>query len=523
MMWRKIAIIGILGALAACNLSDDDPVVAVSNNTTTTNNNTTSGLCDPCGVCDDDTTNDCVQDCAGDFGGDATEDRCGTCDSDPANDCVQDCAGVYGGDSSEDNCGVCDADPANDCAVDCAGEFDGTAVLDMCGVCDSDPANECVQDCAGDFGGEAYIDLCGQCVGGSIGPVACSKAILPVIEDAYVMSNHPTANFGAADEVIVDQGTTETYLKFDLSTLPEGILIRGLKLKAVASESTDFGGTGDVGVYFSPDDSWSESWITYNRKPRFSEMSLASWNVTGSTTDVELEVLDAPGLIERVQSQLVGDKTVTFVLASQGFSSKYYSKESIDATKHMTLEVSYQVVSKVELPAVADAFVSADRTEYNYGSNTTLQVDPRAVSSTDPTYTTFIKFDLSAIPSNVTIERVSLQMLAFVGYAYGGDGNTYTYLVEDDTWDEASLTYSNRPAYQADSIGFWWLWYDLTYIDNWGINASLELVGPTIEAYNTDKLISFRLASSGYRTDYRSREWGDASQHPKLTVYFTEN
>ena len=32
---------------------------------------------------------------------------CGTCDADASNDCVQDCAGVWGGTSIDDDCGIC--------------------------------------------------------------------------------------------------------------------------------------------------------------------------------------------------------------------------------------------------------------------------------------------------------------------------------------------------------------------------------------------------------------------------------
>lgn len=41
-------------------------------------------------------------DCAGVPNGDAYIDNCDTCDADPSNDCVQDCAGVWGGDASEE-------------------------------------------------------------------------------------------------------------------------------------------------------------------------------------------------------------------------------------------------------------------------------------------------------------------------------------------------------------------------------------------------------------------------------------
>jgi len=38
------------------------------------------------------------EDCAGVLDGDAREDKCGVCDSDTTNDCIRDCSGVWGGD-----------------------------------------------------------------------------------------------------------------------------------------------------------------------------------------------------------------------------------------------------------------------------------------------------------------------------------------------------------------------------------------------------------------------------------------
>ena len=38
-------------------------------------------------------------DCNGECGGDSVEDNCGTCDNDSSNECIEDCAGVWGGDS----------------------------------------------------------------------------------------------------------------------------------------------------------------------------------------------------------------------------------------------------------------------------------------------------------------------------------------------------------------------------------------------------------------------------------------
>jgi hypothetical protein len=75
-----------------------DATASIDNNTCT--------YIDSCGVIDIDLTNDCVQDCADEWGGDNIEDNCGTCDNDSSNDCVQDCTGEWGGD---DICGCTDS------------------------------------------------------------------------------------------------------------------------------------------------------------------------------------------------------------------------------------------------------------------------------------------------------------------------------------------------------------------------------------------------------------------------------
>ena len=66
-----------------------DATASIDNNTCT--------YIDSCGVIDIDITNDCVQDCAGEWGGSATID----------------CAGVCGGDTVVDECGECNGDGAS--------------------------------------------------------------------------------------------------------------------------------------------------------------------------------------------------------------------------------------------------------------------------------------------------------------------------------------------------------------------------------------------------------------------------
>lgn len=48
-------------------------------------------------------------------------------------DCDGNCIAIL------DNCDVCDDDPVNNCVQDCNGEWGGDAVFDSCGVCDNIP------------------------------------------------------------------------------------------------------------------------------------------------------------------------------------------------------------------------------------------------------------------------------------------------------------------------------------------------------------------------------------------------
>ena len=79
--------------------------------------NFSTGQQNDCGGCDDSLS--CL-DCAGVPNGSAYVDNCDTCDDDPSNDCEQDCTGNWGGDILEDDCGVCGG---------------ANADLDDCGVC----------------------------------------------------------------------------------------------------------------------------------------------------------------------------------------------------------------------------------------------------------------------------------------------------------------------------------------------------------------------------------------------------
>ncbi len=173
-------------------------------------------------------------DCLGICEGNNYEDMCGICDNNSSNDCIQDCLGIWGGENAEDECGFCggnqfdgdvngDGDPCEtEClgTLDCLGLCDGNNYEDECGICNGNNSNcqdinnqcECegckdpnacnynpnfiiadnsicyysglyncngscneTIDCNGECGGSAFIDTnCNNiCVGGNTGLEAC--------------------------------------------------------------------------------------------------------------------------------------------------------------------------------------------------------------------------------------------------------------------------------------------------------------------------------------------------------------
>jgi len=94
-----------------------------------------------------------------------------------------------------------------------------------------------------------------------------------------------------------------------------------------------------------------------------------------------------------------------------------------------------------------DAYVSSIRPENNYGGEKSLntgQVD-FGVSGVS-NYYSYIKFDISSIPSN--IEIINAEFILITGYnntATKPTGDVYLFYVSNSDWDESSITYANRP------------------------------------------------------------------------------
>ncbi|MBO6935244.1 MAG: DNRLRE domain-containing protein [Deltaproteobacteria bacterium] len=437
---------------------------------------------DMCGVCDDDPSNDCVQDCAGDWGGAAVEDECGTCDDDPSNDCLQDCAGDWGGTATADMCGVCDDDDTNDCVQDCADEWGGSATEDMCGTCDADPSNDC--DCASTPGGSATTDMCGTCD-----------------TDPTNDCTQDCAGTWGGSATLDGCGTCDTDPTNDCPNDCNGV--------PGGPAALDMCGTCDE----DPSNDCAQDCAGAWGGP-------ASLDMCGTCDDDSTNdcVQDCAGdwggsAVEDMCGTCDDDPANDCVQDCEG---TWGGSAVVDLCGRCTGGTTgVTACPTITLTPVADASVNENAPTTNNGTAEAFSVVADSRSNTERA---FLRFDLAAVPADVVIRGVSLEAQAFSGYAFGGNGNVYTQFVEDDSWGETTVNWNNQPTTDGVNIGSWWLWYNHVDRDQLGSTGQEALLDVVAREADGDALLSLRLHSPGYNTDYRSREYTDESQRPRLVV-----
>ena len=191
-----------------------------------------------------------------------------------------------------------------------------------------------------------------------------------------------------------------------------------------------------------------------------------------------------------------------------------------DAGNQITGSLSCIAKAGKPLESTADAFVDSVNPETNYGDNTKLEVGRfQETSGENNFYNTYLKFNLADIPSNASITEARLYLYCY--HAYGSPQDMKTAGVDDDSWDEHSITYNNAPALgstvdtQTVSIGS--STQPTAY--SWDVTSYVQ------SEFAGDQVVSFGLTrasespSSAYRY-FDSKEYFD-NDRPLLMVIYT--
>ncbi len=168
---------------------------------------------------------------------------------------------------------------------------------------------------------------------GAIASPAAGTVRVTSTSAAYVRDGtSATTNYGSDGKLAVKGSTTgatrQSYLKFDLLSLPATIKSATIRLYGNLSAALD-GGVG-IEVYAAADKAWDEKTLTWQNRPGTSGSSLASFNVSG--TAAKWYEIDLTAFLQ--SQKAAGRSSVTLVLKGVGNTSPYAQFNSDDAASN---------------------------------------------------------------------------------------------------------------------------------------------------------------------------------------------
>ncbi len=340
--------------------------------------------------------------------------------------------------------------------------------------------------------------------------VGVTELTLEPIEDAHVSSNSPDSNFGDSYRLYVEfrdyKYTSDvrynSYLKFDLSSISMEAKIVYAKLELYCTYTYN---TSNVGAHYCEDNSWNETRITWNNAPSFMA------NPTHVVTVTDKDQWYAWNITDDVKAAL-DDGTLTVVLKIQNiggsFQADFYSKDAWTDQPRLVIDYADTGIAELSLEPMEDAYVSKDEPGSNFGNSSDLDVE--FWPSIDKRNDAYLKFDLSAVPTEVNIVYAKLELYCWYTYKTPDVGAHYC---QDDSWRENEITWSNAPisftatptdVIQVSDDDKWYMW-DVTGDVKTALDDKILTLVLRVEDTEGSFHISF----------YSKENWKD---HPKLVI-----
>jgi acid phosphatase type 7 len=293
--------------------------------------------------------------------------------------------------------------------------------------------------------------------------------------DAQVNEEDPDKNAGTSTFLQVDGANepgVESFIRFTVTGISGSIQNAILRVYDTTNASEN-----GPAVY-ATDNSWTEAEITWNNRPSRTSEELDNQDNISTDTWVDYDVTAA----------VTGDGTFSFVLAADSgdaatFSSRQGSQPpelvitlgdrpapTVDSATPTVLSASASETAtsgaqspngSILLLAEADAQVRESDPNTNYGNETTLRADGAGDSGIE----SFLRFTVTEAPGQIQSARLRIYVTD------NGTGNGPAVHTTDNSWDESSIIWSNRPAPTSDALdnkdrmgSNGWVDYDVTSV-----------------------------------------------------------
>jgi hypothetical protein len=167
-----------------------------------------------------------------------------------------------------------------------------------------------------------------------------SSAVLaqsaPPSADTYSNSSHSDTgvNYGSAVLLVVQTGGNNSYLQFNLSTIPSGATVNKATLRLYV-DALVTNGSFDV---YQLNKSWSETTLTYNNAPPLGASATGGHPVAVSKVN-QFVLVDITSLVQGWQNGTIANNGIALATTTSVGSFSFDSKESIFTSHQPELEI----------------------------------------------------------------------------------------------------------------------------------------------------------------------------------------
>ncbi len=160
-------------------------------------------------------------------------------------------------------------------------------------------------------------------------------------------------------------------------------------------------------------------------------------------------------------------------------------------------------------PPIADTYIASSKTSTNYGSQSTLVVQTGTQ--------TFLKFDLSAIPSGISVSKATLR-LYLNGVTASGNIDIFPIF---NSWSEGTLTYKNAPLLGGSATGGHPATLSSSNLNQFVIIDITQLVQDWVSGIQPNYGLALALGGATGSFSFDSKESIATSHQPELEIAST--
>jgi len=285
------------------------------------------------------------------------------------------------------------------------------------------------------------------------------NATILVLEEETVWDADPDLNLHGTETgggIFVGRHGSGAYgrgwFKFDLPEVSSAtIRVASARMYAYLENPPGVTDDAPIGAYYSDDDSWSETTLTWNNQPSFDGVPLDLIDNPASPDMFVALNYYSWDITSAVSTALMDDGYLSIMLRQVNESIdyttfKYFVEEEYNSSHAAYIEVEWYTVPATSssfdgtIPVVEDVTVIDTAPDTNYNDNGGLGGIFLGRHISGYYGRGWFKFDLSDVPSSLQI--TSARMYVYLENEYGDlvDAPIGAYLGHNDSWTETTLT-----------------------------------------------------------------------------------